>query len=178
MRYLTSDWYILVLLDCPGSSSCSSNQLQRLIIISHLLITKMIFCVKSLKNVMLFLRERQSKEWQPYSTKSKHRSKFLHDASSHDGRGGFMLSTADPPQPRAFTWHKAAFVSHHLNDKIIANIFHSFKTTGDEQNISFLQMQVHFSGIFLSLLLLLCKKVHGRRFLTQPSKPILTGYNL
>lgn len=79
----------------------------------------------------------------------------MHDASSHDGRGGFMLSTADPPQPRAFTWHKAAFVSHYLNDKIIANIFHSFKTTGDEQNISFLQMQVHFSGIFLSLLLLL-----------------------
>lgn len=85
------------------------------------------------------------------------------------GRESFMLATAYPLQPWAFTWHKTAFVSHYLNDKIIANIFHSFKTTRDEQNISFLQMQVHFSGTSLSLFLLLAIQESSWKEIPNPA---------
>lgn len=99
MRYLatqqgtgTSQFYWTVLALHP----CSSNQLQRLIIISHLLITEMIF-VLSLKVLdRLFLSQRQSKEQHPYSTKTKTRSKFLCD-TTFMAKGSLLVVLLSPP---------------------------------------------------------------------------------
>lgn len=68
--------------------------------------------------------------------KKKPGSKFLHDIL----RGDFLhIFCGMSPPP--FTWNKATFVSLYFNDKISASIlFHSFKKTGEEWNVSFLQM--------------------------------------